>query len=263
MKKVEQAIVDFIDSMGYLKDPNVLGIVFYGSYLTGYNNNKSDVDLHIIKANTKELIRGVKVVNGFKFEYFEKPLTDLYLSAENEFNNQNNALVSIIGHGKIIYDKNGIVGALQNYINEKYSAPLSPITDDEAKEMVCILDNRMIRLEKLKDFNDDEFDNLYYLNIEKIRKFYHRLLGCPEVPVEKASRIYNDVEYRKHFGKEVIPEPEFVEIYMRAIKIKGSKEDKMATICELFEYSKRNINLDPNNYRILIRSRNDPNNFNH
>lgn len=44
----EAIIKKFIKSMGYLDNKHVLGVFFYGSFLTGYNNKKSDIDLHVI-----------------------------------------------------------------------------------------------------------------------------------------------------------------------------------------------------------------------
>ncbi len=58
MEKYEQALVNFIDKMGYLNNDDVLGIVFYGSYFTGYNSAQSDIDLQIIKLNDPKIIRG-------------------------------------------------------------------------------------------------------------------------------------------------------------------------------------------------------------
>ncbi len=187
----------------------------------------------------------------------------MYLSADNDFNNQSNALVSIIGKGKIIYDKNGSIAALQKYILAKYSQPLPPIIADEAKEMVCIIDNLIIRLQKMAVIQDPEFDHIYHLTIEKIRKFYHRLLGCLEVPVEKASLIYNDLEYRKSFSKGEVPELEFREFRAKLVLFQGTIEEKASLIIEFYQYAKRNIKIDPEDYRILIKSRNDPNNYNH
>ena len=48
---IEDKILTFIDNMGYLNNRHVLGILFYGSYLTGLNTDNSDIDLHIIFDN--------------------------------------------------------------------------------------------------------------------------------------------------------------------------------------------------------------------
>lgn len=59
----EAIIKKFIKSMGYLDNKHVLEVFFYGSFLTGYNNKKSDIDLHVIfdDVDLKHLIRGYQI----------------------------------------------------------------------------------------------------------------------------------------------------------------------------------------------------------
>ena len=108
MKDYLLAVSDFISEMNYYDNDHVLGIVVYGSYVTGYSNENSDVDVHIIMDDSdKEIHRAVSTIDGFKIEYFEKPISDIYLSIENDFVTNNNAYLAIIGLGNIIYDRNG------------------------------------------------------------------------------------------------------------------------------------------------------------
>jgi len=138
---INKIILNFINDMQYLENEHVLGCFFYGSFLTGYNNKNSDIDLHIIFDNSDplHLIRGNKYVDGIRIEYFEKPINDLYLSVDNDFNRQNNALLSIIGTSKIIFDKTGDLKKLQQYTLTKFSNPLPPLEDEDARESVSIL----------------------------------------------------------------------------------------------------------------------------
>lgn len=260
---VREALDAFAEKMGYKNNPNVLGMVFYGSFLTGYSSKDSDVDVHIIMANTTKLVRGVTHILGFKIEYFEKPILDLYLTAENEINIQNNALLAMIGCGEIIFEQKGIVGALQDYIQIRYAKPLPVLEENEAKEMVCIIDNRVIRLQKMFEQDHEDFDHCYHVFLDKIMKFYHRLLGCPDIPPEKVRRIYTDAAYRKSFCKDYLPEEEFILMYLEAISCTGSKAQKMELFLRVYNFSRRNVNVDPNEYRIYIKSRNDPSNLNH
>ena len=205
MEKYQTAVFDFITEMNYLENKHVLGIIVYGSYVTGYHNKNSDIDVHIIKDNSDgKLYRGVSNVDGFKIEYFEKPISDIYLSIENDFETNENAYLSIIGHGKIWFDSNGEIEKLQRYILEKYSQPLPALSGDDAKEMAVIIDNRMIKLRVMFENKKPEFIYNYYLVVEKIRKFYSRLCGCANIPVDKAFRIYTDKKYRESFCKNVI-----------------------------------------------------------
>ena len=253
-------ILKFINKMGYMKNEHVLGCFFYGSFLTGFNNNFSDIDLHIIFDDTdpKHLIRGNDYIDKIKIEYFEKPINDLYLSIDNDFNNQNNALLSIVGTSKIIFDKKGELYKLQQYALKKFSNPLPPLDAEDAREYVSILNNRMEKLEKAASDNSPYFYHLYHLTIEKIRKFYHRLNAMPEVQTSKVFRVYTDEEYRKSFYKDNIPEEEFIKMYLDAIcDTSVDIQSKLNKVKKLYNYSKRNVSLDENSYRILIKSRNN------
>lgn len=261
MEKINpnDVILKFIDKMNYLKNEHVLGCFFYGSYLTGFNNSSSDIDLHIIFDNSdpKHIIRGNEVIDGIRVEYFEKPIHDLYLSAKNDFNNRNNALLSIIGTSKIIFDKNGKLDKLQKYVLKKFSNPLPLLEKEEAREYVSIIKNRMEKLEKAANDNSPYFNHLYHLTIEKIRKFYHRLNGIPEVQTSKVFRIYKDEKYRNSICKEKIPEKEFIDMYLDAVSDDSNNiNKKLIKVEKLFNYSRRNVSLDENSYRILIKSRN-------
>lgn len=55
MGKYKIAIKRLIEDMGYKENEYVLGAFFYGSYLTGLQNEGSDIDMHIIFDNTNPL----------------------------------------------------------------------------------------------------------------------------------------------------------------------------------------------------------------
>ena len=47
-----EAITKFIEKMGYTSNEHFLGAIVYGSSLTGFNTETSDIDLHIIFDNS-------------------------------------------------------------------------------------------------------------------------------------------------------------------------------------------------------------------
>lgn len=265
MEKYEIAVEKFINHMKYLENKHILGIILYGSYLTGYNHKDSDIDIHIITdLDSNEIYRGVYNSNNFKIEYFEKPISDIYQSIENDFETNENAYETIIGHGSIIFDRNGNIKKLREYVLNKYSNPLPPLSGDDAKEMAVIIDNRIIKLKNMLESNRPDFNSYYYLTVEKIRKFYSRVCGCPNIPVDKAHRIYTDKRYRELFCKEQIPDKRFINMYFKAIDNNNlTNEEKYKIIKQLYNYSIRNLDINPNNYRILIKSRNNLFNKNH
>ena len=255
---IEEKISSFIKNMGYLNNEHVLGVFFYGSYLTGLNTDNSDIDLHIIFDNEEpnHLIRGNKIVDGTRIEYFEKPIDDIYQTINEDYINQNNATLTIFGTSKIIYAKDNQLKQLQEYVINKFSNPLPPLTDDEAKEQVSILNNRMEKLEKYAETNNPYFEHLYHLTIDKIRRFYHNLMGIPRIETSKGFRIYTDEKYRNAFHINKIPEQVFIEMYFKLISDTSlNKIQKYNLLSLMYEFTKRNVILE-NDYRIPIKSRN-------
>ena len=65
---IEEIINKFIEQKGYKDDKHVLGVLFYGSYFTGFNDDNSDIDLHIIvdDVDPTYLCRGNEVIDGKK-----------------------------------------------------------------------------------------------------------------------------------------------------------------------------------------------------
>ena len=244
--------------MDYLNNEHVLGILFYGSYLTGLNTENSDIDLHIIFDNEdpNHLIRGNKVVDGTRIEYFEKPLEDIYQTVNEDYISQNNATLTIVGTSKIIYAKDNQLKQLQEYVINKFSNPLPSLSDDEAREQVSILNNRMEKLEKYAETNNPYFEHLYHLTIDKIRRFYHKLMGIPRIETSKGFRLYTDERYRNAFCINKIPEQIFIEMYFELISDMGlEKIQKYNLLNKIYKFTKRNVVLD-SDYRIPIKSRN-------
>lgn len=256
---VEEKILTFINEMGYLNNEHVLGILFYGSFLTGFNTDKSDIDLHIIfdDSDPTHLIRGNKIIDETRIEYFEKPLGDILLTIEEDYENQNNASVSIFGKSKIIYEKDKQLTNLQNYVLNKFKEPLPPLSENDAKEQTSIINNRMEKLEKYAYEDNPYFEHLYHLTIDKVRRFYHSVMGLPRIETSKGFRLYQDEEYRNSFSIDKIPEPYFIERYFEAITNSDLNNiEKFQLISGIYEYAKRNVDLNNEEHRIPIKSRN-------
>ena len=239
---IEDKISSFIKDMGYLNNEHVLGVFFYGSYLTGLNTDNSDIDLHIIFDNEEpdHLIRGNKVVDGTRIEYFEKPIDDIYQTVNEDYINQNNATLTIFGTSKIIYAKDTQLKQLQEYVINKFSNPLPPLSDDEAKEQVSILNNRMEKLEKYAETNNPYFEHLYHLTIDKIRRFYHNLMGISRIETSKGFRIYNDEKYIENMEK-------------RVASIIGVLIISILTLCLTYYFAKDKVNdkyIDESSYPV-------------
>jgi len=250
-------VSSFIHEMGYLQNEKVLGAVLCGSYSTRFQQQDSDIDLHVILDDScRQLIRGTKQANGHRIEYFEKPISDLYTQADTDFKKQANHLLAIIGKGKILFDRDGSIKNLQDYVLQKYSQPLPPLSTEDAREEVATITNRIKDVKNALRNGKPEFEHIYHLTVDKIRDFYHRMKGLPAIPYAKVHRLYTEKEYREFHAKEPMPEEEFIAKYLAAIFHKGTSIDKIAALGDLFEYSTQGVSLDPLGHRIMIKTRN-------
>ena len=250
---IYEKISKFINEMDYLNNEHVLGVLFYGSFLTGFNTLESDIDLHVIfdDDDPNHLIRGNKIIDKTRIEYFEKPIGDILLTIEEDYQTQNNASLSIFGKSKIIYEKDSRLTKLQQYVLDRFKDPLPPLSENEAKEQVSIINNRMEKLGKYATENNPYFEHLYHLTIDKIRRFYHNLMGIPRIETSKGFRLYTDEEYRKSFSIDKIPEPYFIEMYFNAISNKDLNNiEKYQLISKIYDFAKRNVVLNNEEHRI-------------
>ena len=257
---VHEIIQEFIKKNKYLQDEHVLGILFYGSYKYGLNNQNSDIDLHIIydDSNPKHLIRGNTFINGTRIEYFEKTIDEIYNEVEDGYANQDNATESIIGKSEIIYEKDNSMQDLQAHVLDKFKNGLPHLTENEAKEQVSIINNRIEKLKKYAEEDSYFFEHLYHLTIEKIRRFYHNLNGMPRIETYKGFKLYKDKKYQEMFSIHHIPDREFLEMYFELIQSHGeSKVVMFEKLRRFYDYSRRTVELDEHNYRIPIKSKNE------
>lgn len=257
---VYKTIQDFLKTNHYLQDEHILGVLFYGSYKYGLNNQNSDIDLHIIydDSNPEHLIRGNTFVNGIRLEYFEKTISDIYNNVEEGYTTQDNATESIIGKSEIIYEKNNSMQDLQEYVLNRFKNGLLPLTENEAKEQVSIINNRMEKLKKYAEEDSYFFEHLYHLTIEKIRRFYHNLNGIPRIETYKGFKLYRNKQYQDMFSIHNIPDQRFLEMYFELIQSQGkSKNEMFERLKEFYEYAKKTVDLEEHNYRIPIKNKYD------
>lgn len=257
---VYETIQDFLKAKNYLQDEHILGVLFYGSYKHGLNNQNSDIDLHIIydDSNPEHLIRGNTFINGIRIEYFEKTISEIYNNVEEGYMTQDNATESIIGKSEIIYEKDNSMHNLQEYVVAKFKNGLPPLTEDEAKEQVAIINNRMEKLKKYAEEDSYFFEHLYHLTIEKIRRSYHNLNGMPRIETSKGFKLYRDKKYQEMFSIHNIPDQRFLEMYFELIQSQGkSKIEMFERLKEFYDYAKTTVDLEEHNYRIPIKSKND------
>lgn len=258
MKKFEITIEKFLEKYNFKNQEDVLGILLYGSYAVGNYNKRSDLDILVIRNNDnpETLYRGLIKINGYYIEWFEKPIADLYENANNDYKYYNNASVSVIVDGKILYQKNEEVDKLKSYIKDLFSKDFIPIEDNIAIELIAILNNRMKSLKKMYKENNPFFNNLYFLTLDKIRKLYHKLNQIPEIQTSKIYKIYTDQASRDIYNIKEVPGKKFMNLYFKAIKPGLTNKEQFDLISKIYSYTKKDLNLNDREFRIIIKSKN-------
>jgi len=259
MEKYLNIIDKFVKEMEYDINPHFLGIYFYGSSLTGFADENSDIDLHVIFDNTdsSHIYRGIHYIDGNKIEYFEKCINDLYLSVDNDIKERNIAWYSMLGCSKILYDKTGLLNKLKNYTLDAYKNGLPKLDNEDIAEYIAIINNRIEKLRIACNNDDGNFYNLYHLTIEKIRRLHHSINGYPVINTSKIYKIYKNDEYRKSYYPGEFVSDEFKNMYFDLIEDRNNdKEVLLNNIEKFYSYVKNGISLPKDNYKIKIKSRN-------
>lgn len=240
--------------MGYQNNPDLLGIIFYGSFINGNFHDKSDIDLHIIMTNESNVnFRGTQIVNGFKIEYFEKTIGELYETVDTQYETQNDAPVTMFLDGLVVLNKSNEIDVFRQYIANKFKNGLPKMDHDDIIDNLVLIESRLVAM---KDFyeakNFDAFYLLFYNTLERIRKVYTRMMQKSYIPDHKIYILYTSKEYLTNYHK-TIPEEEFVRMYLETLDIGLSIEERLDKILELYEYSFRNIRHNSNDYRIRVK----------
>ncbi len=259
-KKKKKVLELFTEN--YLKNndkSHILGMIFCGSFKNDDNNDYSDIDIQIImdetfseesnnNKNGGNIIRGVELINNYRFEYFVRNIQGYYFEAQEAYKQQKNALLTIIGYGEIFFyadDKSLLkIKDLQKFIKDLYSKPL-PILDknDLINQLYYIYEDINLLLELYKNDSSD-FDMNYYLLLEKIRKFYSRGIGCCYLPPAKVWKIYNDKAYAERFCKSKIPDDEFIWEFTECISSDSNKLNRIDKLKKLVNLCRKKLNLN-------------------
>ena len=112
MENWERALNKFVDR--YQNEDYFEGAIVCGSYVSGNNNEFSDIDVHLVlKRGNEWRERGNLEIDGFLIEYFANPVNKYESIMEEEKNDSGNSTTKMFAQGKIVIDKHGEVEKLK------------------------------------------------------------------------------------------------------------------------------------------------------
>lgn len=212
MENWKEVLEGFISE--YKDKDYVVGAVLCGSYATGNNTNRSDIDVQIITKEISYKERGNKIIDGIMIEYFMNPLSEVYKYLENDFKNRRRiADANMYANGVILFDKTGEIEKLKNDSKKYYDLDF----DDPDNNKVMINNytcwDLMDEINDKKD-NNEEYDLLYWMLLKELISNYYYKNKIATVPFTKIEKIFKDKEYRKKYHLKNIPPQEFVDLVL-------------------------------------------------
>lgn len=215
----------------YRNKDYVIGAILCGSYVTGNNTKRSDVDICIITKEISYKQRGNVIVDGIMFEYFMNPLSEVYKYLENDFKNRRRlADANMYVNGIVLFDKTGDIEKLRNDSKKYYDLDF----DEPDKDTMMI--NNYACWDLMDEINDkidnnEEYDLLYWMLLKELISNYYYKNKIATVPFTKIEKIYRDEEYRNRYHLKNMPPQDFINLVLNVFNNKS-----YGCLKELYDY---------------------------
>lgn len=216
MENWEIALEKFLNK--YKNEDYILGALLTGSYVTGNNDENSDIDIYIIASDeTKWKERGNKLVDDFLIEYFINPKNQVLSYLKDELSNYNLATTMILVNGKILFDKDGSLKELKKIANNNFNL-------NEPDKGKCNMNCYRVwdcfdELESKYKQNWD-IDFSYNIFLQQVIESYFYNKQIPSIPLNKIERIFKDEDYRTKYNIIKLPDHEFVDLLLNCFNTK-------------------------------------------
>lgn len=218
VEKWKLALKEFLKD--YEENDDVVGAVLCGSYATGNEDDKSDVDVYLIlKDSCDYQIRGNTECNSYLIEYFIEPKYKIKESMENEHNNYLCITANMLAYGKIIYDLDGSAKELQDLALTYVDKPYGVITNKKLGMNNYLIWDLMDELKGALDENRLDFLPIYYKLLRRVYEAYSEYESLSKLPNTKIYKILTCEEYRKKYHVFNFPDEEFTKLYIKCYEV--------------------------------------------
>lgn len=242
----------------YLNDQRYIGMMYYGSRLTGNYNKTSDLDLCIICDSAVENVyKGVIKINGIDIEYIEKTEESVYSSINSDYKRRNSFPKSAYSRAYIIFERNNCITRMKEYINNLFEKDFEFPLIGEVLDDLAIIDNRISDLKMLNQLKDSSFDLMYYILLDRVKTSYHKMKNLSKIEIYKAVRAYRDPIYKETaLGIDTPIDEKYIYLFLQCFNANGlTNDEKIKRLDNLVEYVKSNYALAGNNFEFEIYKR--------
>lgn len=195
----------------YREKDYVIGAILCGSYATGNNTCRSDIDVHIITKDINYKQRGNIIIDGIMIEYFMNPLSQSYKYLESDFKQRRRlADANMYGNGIILFDKTGEIQRLKEDSLKYYDMEF-----DEPEESMILINNYacwdlMDEINEKID-NNEEYDFLFWMLFKELISNYYYKNKISTVPFTKIEKIYRNKDYKEKYHLKNMPPQQFID----------------------------------------------------
>ncbi|NJE53893.1 nucleotidyltransferase domain-containing protein [Thermococcus sp. 21S9] len=217
MRPWEVALRKFLKS--WEESEVVEAAILTGSYALGLQTPRSDMDVYIILSDDADWReRGNVLIDGVLIEYFANPVRAVRRYFEEELVHNSRATARIILTGKVLFDKTGIIEALQAEVEEYMRKPFpkpEPVKVELAK---YVLWDAIDSLKDAEERGDPSYPYLYHLALKRALESYARFLRVEAPPASKVHRLFSDEAFRRAYLFPDFPDDDFVALFLRAME---------------------------------------------
>lgn len=122
----ETALALFIEEQ--VRNPNVVGILVAGSYLTDQFSINSDIDVNVVTRSGCYRERGNRWIHGVEIEYFINSIDQIQLYLEQDARSNIRATSAMFAEGSVFYERDGLLQPLIRQARSILKKPCKTIT---------------------------------------------------------------------------------------------------------------------------------------
>ena len=216
MENWEKALTKFLKK--YEKLPYFEGASLGGSYASGNQNAFSDIDVDILISDTQNWReRGNVEIDGFLIEYFMNPIKQIQNEFESDRPKGRTNAANRFAYGKIIKDVNGNVKKLKDEAAAYLKEPMPKYKRADFMFDLYIAWDFMDELNSLAR-EKKSLGLVYYKLLEHLTTLYCKANRIPILPLPKIEKIFTNLEYRKRYHFQKLPNEKFMELFLAALQ---------------------------------------------
>lgn len=211
--ETSQLIERFLEETDYQSNKDIMLMMAYGSRVTGFSTDASDLDILIITSDKHEA-RISRFVDGIPIEISIIPID----RAEHEivFSNMTRSAYfdSVLKTGIVLVDNFDTYDNLCELLNQKVSRS-KKVTHQISEEAECHIFDFLYKKGQEKVH--------YYSGLEALRKIYHAQNGYSNIQSPKVYDLYTNLEKAKKNYHLKMPDDGFIKIFLSALREKDHK----------------------------------------